>query len=1398
MVWAQMATRWLIFFLLGRAVMVSTLLEMVERHRSRDVAGAPGVVQTRTQRLSTFLACTGSPSVGGSPTASPGVGLSPTASPGVGLSPTSSPGVGGSPTRSPGVGGSPTRSPGVGAGRQRRSSSLARRGPSIVLEYDMSHPSGKVRARCLSTNKEGRIQRYLVPMSSRIYQSDRRDYVEWVPGDEPRGIECNDRFNWNVKAVAPFIDHSAPFVPDRLSIAVVEDEDLDLSFTTRSSERMVMWEREPTGSRRWRKATLTNDSRLIIPHFQLSDAGLYSVAPYNSAVLPRVKRSDVTTFSLLVRRCPPHRFGPLCSYWCPDCMNGGMCDDFTGDCLCTPWFSGDRCQTSILGLPDTLGEIKGEGIQVCLPSPFGCRCSPGYTGPKCDTGCLRSGRDVGCSQACENCKVTCEETDGSCYEVTPDPCSKGKLGLPRLRKPPKITSFQADSAEVSFQAWNPDYDDGQMTRGKISGYILVLTAADGREMTQATVKPPSWPLAGLQPATTYGVRVLVEVEHRSKICVASGNGRERVYTTKFTTSCLSKPPSPTGVTVSNVTSSTFLVKWQGVPNMELCNFTYCLRIQDDYFYPNATEYMVSGLQPYTNYSISLWAYHMPTHAFSSEVPFLIGARTLPTVPGRVAGLKVVDRTATSLVLAWRDPEDRPPKGQLEAFKLHWRKRGEPSWSLETLSPGASNSFTLDNLEPGKEYSVRVRAKNAGVLEYGQFASLTIRTLQMKPSAPRGLVVVFAAQTDLVIRWEEQETTAGDPISHYTVSTQIVQPFGSQRPITHHTTATSERIAELKAGQQYKVRVAACTSQLCGDETQLLVWTKPTTPHPRSGVEWVDASGTTITIRPPTVTSFPVWQWVVVSEEEAKLTKDLAEDLVLNDDLPYRKSNSQVWIAAKFALDDVNISEFVVGDGKRYSTYYNRPLETNTKYCLAVVTEAKAGPYRELYASEPKTFQSRAPFHTGALVASILVLLLLGLIFAGVFWWRRFGYKRFHQSVSSRQLNSYFPFGFFRRRSASAAHGHTKEVDEEQVETTRNNYHSHGSTTSSAADDESNCDTTTATTTARRVYRAEAEAYLARAIHSPETEAEFLSVPASMSKSCSDAERQENRMKNRYGYNLPYNETRVKLACLPGFSSDYINASYIQGHSRPRAFIATQGPMDYPFYTVGDFWRMVWETNTHTIVMLTTLKKTGTVRVVQYWPQKEGQPMVKDDIQVTLLSSEVKIDFIIRRLQVSKGTEVRSVVQYHYKAWPDHALPQSPFGLAQMLNHLMDGYRTGPITVHCSAGTGPTGTIILVMYILEQLSTSGYMDVCEALTTLRNGRAKLVENKFEYVFSHQLLQEILTGMKKRYHCGDFPREVAKLRMPQPHTRISLIQKQFKELKALPKDLTYNIAKNPVCA
>ena len=84
----------------------------------------------------------------------------------------------------------------------------------------------------------------------------------------------------------------------------------------------------------------------------------------------------------------------------------------------------------------------------------------------------------------------------------------------------------------------------------------------------------------------------------------------------------------------------------------------------------------------------------------------------------------------------------------------------------------------------------------------------------------------------------------------------------------------------------------------------------------------------------------------------------------------------------------------------------------------------------------------------------------------------------------------------------------------------------------------------------------------------------------------------NKHKNRYANVLPFDDTRVKLNMSPGIEgSDYINGSFIDGYMQTKAFVATQAPIPD---TIKDYWRMIWEQECSTMVMLSNEQEGGKV------------------------------------------------------------------------------------------------------------------------------------------------------------------------------------------------------------
>ncbi|XP_046742073.1 receptor-type tyrosine-protein phosphatase epsilon-like [Diprion similis] len=265
---------------------------------------------------------------------------------------------------------------------------------------------------------------------------------------------------------------------------------------------------------------------------------------------------------------------------------------------------------------------------------------------------------------------------------------------------------------------------------------------------------------------------------------------------------------------------------------------------------------------------------------------------------------------------------------------------------------------------------------------------------------------------------------------------------------------------------------------------------------------------------------------------------------------------------------------------------------------------------------------------------------------------------------------------------------------------------------------------------------------------------------------------ENKIKNRYANILPYDDTRVILKKIPGIPfSDYINASYVEGLDKEKCYIAAQGPKPE---TVEDFWRMIWQEESLVICMLANVVESEKIKCSQYWPEF-GSRETYGDITVFIESQKVFADFTFRIFSISHKGENRKIEHLHYTGWPDHKVPLYVHSVITYLNKLL---RTpigkGPIIVHCSAGVGRTGTLILCDICLRQAAQTGSVDVLAQFQKLRDCRLNMVDTELQYVFAHIVLAECLTAQSTEIPCNnDLPLaiESVKEKLPQHIQRLS---------------------------
>jgi receptor-type tyrosine-protein phosphatase A len=272
---------------------------------------------------------------------------------------------------------------------------------------------------------------------------------------------------------------------------------------------------------------------------------------------------------------------------------------------------------------------------------------------------------------------------------------------------------------------------------------------------------------------------------------------------------------------------------------------------------------------------------------------------------------------------------------------------------------------------------------------------------------------------------------------------------------------------------------------------------------------------------------------------------------------------------------------------------------------------------------------------------------------------------------------------------------------------------------------------------------------------------------------SQAREHWNVPKNRNLDILPYNSKRVILnhqCSIEG--GEYFNGVFVDSYKVKDGFIATEHPLPSTF---SNFWNMVWQKNTHTVVMLNDLdgeedpaeqqqaddqiySNMGIVmqNYERFWPKS-----IKEDIHggitVKKRASTAEGDFCIRKFSVFETKHPKQTMQcslFQLKGWSEGRLPRdinSILKLATMVEKNQVKNARQPVVVMCSDGASRTGTFISILVMLEKMKLEQMVDVFQTVKKARASRYQFVKDCEQYKFCYDAAMAYLDSFSNYENC-----------------------------------------------
>ncbi|KAM4850074.1 receptor-type tyrosine-protein phosphatase delta isoform 8-T8 [Urocitellus parryii] len=940
--------------------------------------------------------------------------------------------------------------------------------------------------------------------------------------------------------------------------------------------------------------------------------------------------------------------------------------------------------------------------------------------------------------------------------------------LPKPPGTPVVTESTATSITLTWDSGNPE---------PVSYYIIQHKPKNSEEPYKEIdgVATTRYSVAGLSPYSDYEFRV-VAVNN-----IGRGPPSEPVLTQ---TSEQAPSSAPRDVQARMLSSTTILVQWKEPeePNGQIQGYRVYYTMDPTQHVNNWMKHNVADSQittignlvPQKTYSVKVLAFtSIGDGPLSSDIQVI----TQTGVPGQPLNFKAEPESETSILLSWTPPRS----DTIASYELVYKDGEHGEEQRITIEPGTS--YRLQGLRPNSLYYFRLSARSPQGLG-ASTAEISARTMQSMFA--KNFHVKAVMKTSVLLSWEIPENyNSAMPFKILYDDGKMVEEVDGR--------ATQKLIVNLKPEKSYSFVLTNRGNSAGGLQHRVTAKTAPDVLRTKPAFIGKTNLDGMITVQLPEVPAnenIKGYYIIIVplkksrgkfikpweSPDEMELDELLKEISRKRRSIRYgREVELKPYIAAHF---DVLPTEFTLGDDKHYGGFTNKQLQSGQEYVffvLAVMEHAESKMYATSPYSDPVVSMDLDPQpitdeEEGLIwvVGPVLAVVFIICIVIAILLYKS---KPDRKRAESESRKSSIP--------------NSKEVPShhptDPVELRRLNFQTPGMASHPPIP---------ILELADHIERLKANDNL-------KFSQEYESIDPGQQFTWEHSNLEVNKPKNRYANVIAYDHSRVLLSAIEGIpGSDYVNANYIDGYRKQNAYIATQGSLPETF---GDFWRMIWEQRSATVVMMTKLEERSRVKCDQYWPSRGTE--THGLVQVTLLDTVELATYCVRTFALYKNgsSEKREVRQFQFTAWPDHGVPEHPTPFLAFLRRVKtcNPPDAGPMVVHCSAGVGRTGCFIVIDAMLERIKHEKTVDIYGHVTLMRAQRNYMVQTEDQYIFIHDALLEAVTCGNTEVPARNLYAYIQKLTQIETGENVTGMELEFKRLASSKAHTSRFISANLPC-